>query len=172
MDEGWAGGIAAQYGVAPRVRIGKSKWFNLLWLIPIGFLLLVIGIAVAKGIRELPAVQDFIARYPGESELPEDAPVGLPAWLGWQHFLNLFLMIFIIRSGITIIADHPRFYWTRHSTPGKEWFRDPEPGAAGPAVHSEGRTRSPCPTVSGCRVVATRSAWLGGGTWVSTPCGC
>ena len=127
VDEGWAGGIAAQYGVAPRVRIGKSKWFNLLWLIPIGFLLLVIGIAVAKGIRELPAVQDFIARYPGESELPEDAPVGLPAWLGWQHFLNLFLMIFIIRSGITIIADHPRFYWTRHSTPGKEWFRIQNP---------------------------------------------
>ena len=61
VDEGWAGGIPAQYGVAPRVRIGKSKWFNLLWLIPIGFLLLVIGIAVAKGIRELPAVQDFIA---------------------------------------------------------------------------------------------------------------
>jgi len=127
VDEGWAGGIPAQYGVAPRVRIGKSKWFNLLWLIPIGFLLLVIGIAVAKGIRELPAVQDFIVRYPGESELPEDAPVGLPAWLGWQHFLNLFLMIFIIRSGITIIADHPRFYWTRHSTPGKEWFRIQNP---------------------------------------------
>jgi len=127
VDAGWAGGIPAQYGVAPRVRIGKSKWFNLLWLIPIGFLLLVIGIAVAKGIRELPGVQDFIARYPGESELPEDAPVGLPAWLGWQHFLNLFLMIFIIRSGITIIADHPRFYWTRHSTPGKEWFRIQNP---------------------------------------------
>ena len=127
VGEGWAGGIPAQYGVAPRVRIGKTKWFNLLWLIPIGFLLLVIGIAVAKGIRELPAVQDFIARHPGESDLPEGAPVGLPAWLGWQHFLNLFLMIFIIRSGITIIADHPRFYWTRHSTPGKEWFRIQNP---------------------------------------------
>ena len=36
-------------------------------------------------------------------------------------------MIFIIRSGITIIADHPRFYWTRHSTPGKEWFRIQNP---------------------------------------------
>jgi sulfoxide reductase catalytic subunit YedY len=127
VDEGWAGGIPAQYGVAPRVRIGKSKWFSLLWLIPIGFLLLVIGIAVAKGIRELPAVQDFITRHPGESELPENAPVGLPGWLGWQHFLNLFLMVFIIRSGITIIADHPRFYWTRHSTPGKEWFRIQNP---------------------------------------------
>ncbi len=127
VDAGWAGGVPAQYGVAPRVRIGTSKWFNLLWLIPIGLLLLIIGIAVAKGIRGLAGVQSFIARYPGESALPDDAPVGFPAWLGWQHFLNLFLMTFIIRSGITIIADHPRFYWTRHSTPGKDWFRIQKP---------------------------------------------
>lgn len=127
VDEHWAGGVPAQYGVAPRVRIGRSKWFNLLWLIPIGLLLLIIGIAVAKGIRELPAVQDFMQRYPGTSELPDNAPVGFPAWVGWQHFLNLFLMTFIIRSGVSIIADHPRFYWTRHSTPGKDWFRIQKP---------------------------------------------
>lgn len=127
VDEHWAGGVPAQYGVAPRVRIGRSKWFNLLWLIPIGLLLLVVGIAVAKGIRELPAVQDFMQRYPGTSELSDNAPVGFPAWLGWQHFLNLFLMTFIVRSGVTIIADHPRLYWTRNSTPGKEWFRIQKP---------------------------------------------
>jgi methionine sulfoxide reductase catalytic subunit len=127
VDEDWAGGVPAQYGVAPRVRIGKDKWFNLLWLIPIGVVLLIIGIAVAKGLRELPAVQDFMTQYPGTSELPKGAPVGFPAWLGWQHFLNAFLMIFIIRSGVTIMADHPRFYWTRHSTPGKDWFRMQKP---------------------------------------------
>lgn len=132
VDENWAGGLPAQYGVAPRVRIGRSKWFNLLWLVPIGVLLLIIGIAVAKGIRELPAVADFITQYPGESHLPDSAPVGFPAWLGWQHFLNLFLMIFIIRSGVTIIADHPRFYWTRHSTPGKDWFRMQKPVPSDP----------------------------------------
>ena len=32
-------------------------------------------------------------------------------------------MMFIIRAGIQILADHPRLYWTRHCTPGKEWFR-------------------------------------------------
>jgi hypothetical protein len=36
VDDHWAGRVPAQYGVAPRVRIGKNKWFNLLWLIPIG----------------------------------------------------------------------------------------------------------------------------------------
>ncbi|MCY0906356.1 molybdopterin-dependent oxidoreductase [Arthrobacter sp. H14-L1] len=127
VDAAWAGGIPAQYGVAPRVRLGRTKWFNLLWLIPIGLLLLIIGIAVAKGIRDLPGVQSFMQRYPGMSQLPNDAPVGFPAWLGWQHFLNLFLMTFLIRSGVTIMADHPRFYWTRHSTPGRDWFRMQKP---------------------------------------------
>ncbi|GAA3737205.1 hypothetical protein GCM10022239_11220 [Leifsonia bigeumensis] len=132
VDEDWAGGVPPQYGVAPRIRVGRDKWFNLLWLIPIGLVLLVAGIAVAKGLRELPGVQEFIAQYPGESELPAGAPVGFPAWLGWQHFLNAFFMIFIIRSGVTILADHPRLYLTRHSTPGKDWFRMQKPVPADP----------------------------------------
>lgn len=132
IDAEWAGSIPAQYGVAPRVRIGSSKWFNLLWLVPIGFVLLVIGIAVAKGLRELPGVQAFIAQYPGTSTLPGGAPVGFPAWLGWQHFLNMFFLFFIIRSGWQILADHPRLYWTRHSTPGQGWFRMQKPVPANP----------------------------------------
>ncbi|WP_245933726.1 molybdopterin-dependent oxidoreductase [Arthrobacter livingstonensis] len=132
IDGSWAGSIPAQYGVAPRVRVGARKWFNLLWLIPIGFVLLVVGIAVARGIRELPGVQAFIAQYPGTSSLPGDAPVGFPAWVGWQHFLNLFFMIFIIRSGWQILADHPRLYWTRHSGPGRNWFRMQIPVPADP----------------------------------------
>ena len=127
VDEQWAGRLPPQWGIAPRLRVGRNRWFNLLWLIPIGLLLLVIGIAVAKGLRELPAVQDFLATYPGTSELSDDAPVGIPAWLAWQHFFNAFLMIFVIRSGITILADHPRLYLTRHSTPGKDWFRIQKP---------------------------------------------
>ncbi len=132
VGDDWAGGVPAQYGVAPRIRIGRNKWFNLLWLVPIGLLLLIVGIAVAKGLRELPGVQEFIATYPGESELPAGAPVGFPAWLSWQHFLNAFFMIFIIRSGVTILADHPRLYMTRHSTPGKDWFRMQKPIPADP----------------------------------------
>jgi sulfoxide reductase catalytic subunit YedY len=37
--------------------------------------------------------------------------------------LNLILMIFIIRSGMTIMADHPQLYWSRDSIPGKDWLR-------------------------------------------------
>ncbi len=89
VGDDWAGGLPQQYGVAPRVRVRGSKWFNLLWLVPIGLLLLVVGVAVAKGIRGTSGVQTFIDRYPGLSEQPASTPVGFPAWLQWQHFLNL-----------------------------------------------------------------------------------
>ena len=112
----WAGSVPAQTGIAPRVRVGRSKWFNLLWL------LLIVGVGFAKELREVPAAASFIADYPGTVP-PPDEQDGIPAWVGWQHFLNLFLMTFIIRSGVQIMTDHPRLYWTRHSTPSKEWFR-------------------------------------------------
>ncbi|WP_155853943.1 molybdopterin-dependent oxidoreductase [Arthrobacter sp. H5] len=125
--------MPAQNGVPPRIRFGHSKWFNLLWLIPIGFVLLVIGIAVAKGLRDIPVIAQFVERYPG-TVVPAGAEVngGLPAWVGWQHFFNGLLMIPIIRSGLSILADHPRLYWSRHSTPGREWFRMQKPVPSDP----------------------------------------
>lgn len=118
----WAGSVPDRYGIAPRIRIGASKWFNLLWLLPIGFVVLILAVGFAQELRQVPAVATFINHHPGTVPLP-DATVGIPAWLGWQHFFNLLLMTFIIRSGLQILADHPRLYWTRHSTPGREWFR-------------------------------------------------
>jgi len=38
--ETWAGSVGVAHGIAPRVRIGGSRWVNLLWLLPIGFLTL------------------------------------------------------------------------------------------------------------------------------------
>ena len=108
--------------------MGRDRWFNLLWLLPIGFVLLIVAVAAAKGLRHVPAVERFIARYPGTIESARDtASPGVPAWVGVQHFFNLFLLIFIIRSGLQILSDHPRLYWTRHSTPGKDWFRIQKP---------------------------------------------
>ena len=124
----WAGSVPTAHGIAPRVRIGRSKWFNLLWLLPIGFVVLIVAIAAAKGLRETPTAARFIEDYPGTVEVPgAEENAGIPAWAGWQHFFNLFLLIFIIRSGVQILTDHPRLYWTRHSTPGKDWFRVQKP---------------------------------------------
>ena len=70
----------------------------------------------------------FLAAYPGEYHLPEGAPVGLPAWLGWQHFMNVFLMVLIIRSGLQIRREkRPSAYWTPKRTGGAKvsltvWF--------------------------------------------------
>jgi methionine sulfoxide reductase catalytic subunit len=129
----FAGSIPAVNGVAPRIRIGRRRWFNLLWLIPIGFATLLLLVAVAQALRDTSAVSSFIARHPGADITPRaESDAGLPAWVGVQHFLNLFLMIFIVRSGIQILTDHPRLYWTRHSTPGRDWFRIQKPVPSDP----------------------------------------
>ncbi|HET9876592.1 MAG TPA: molybdopterin-dependent oxidoreductase [Mycobacterium sp.] len=122
--EDYGGGFdLTRRATAPKLRVWKEKWFNLLWLIPIGFVGLIASIAIGKGLRNSPAVAEFIQRYPGSSPSSEVLG-GIPAWAGWTHFFNLFLMIFIIRSGIQILCDHPRLYFSRNSTPGKdEWLR-------------------------------------------------
>jgi methionine sulfoxide reductase catalytic subunit len=129
----WAGAIPQANGIAPRVRVGHDRWFNLLWLLPIGFGLLLVAVATAQGLRGLPQVQRFIQQYPGTIE-PAGArqQAGFPLWDSAQHLLTGFLMIFIIRSGVQILTDHPRLYWTRHSTPGRDWFRIQNPVPAGP----------------------------------------
>ena len=94
----WAGSVPQAHGIAPRVRLGRNRWFNLLWLLPIGFVVLIVAVAVAKGLRETPAVQRFLADYPGT--IDDAGPTGLPVWVGVQHFFNLLLLIFILRSGL------------------------------------------------------------------------
>jgi thiosulfate reductase cytochrome b subunit len=118
----FAGSIPAAFGIAPRLRIGAKRWLNVVWLLPIVWVLLLAGVAAAQYLRELPAVEAFIQRHPGTGFAIPFA-VAMPSWLRAQHFLNLFFLIFIIRAGAQILADHPRLYWTRHCTPGKAWLR-------------------------------------------------
>jgi glucokinase len=47
----------------PRIRFWK-RWYNVLWIIPLGTVGLIISIALAQDLRQNnPAVQQFIARY-------------------------------------------------------------------------------------------------------------
>ncbi len=48
---------------------------------------------------------------------------GYPWWLRIEHFINIIFMVFLIRSGMEIVATHPKFYWNNHSKPGTEWAR-------------------------------------------------
>ncbi|WP_457973409.1 cytochrome b/b6 domain-containing protein [Arthrobacter sp. D1-17] len=94
----------------------RNAWAK--WGAATGALVAVLFLVVlaAKGLRELPAVQEFLAAYPGQAPLPEDAPIGLPAWLGWQHFLNAFFLVLIIRSGWLLrTTTRPKAYWTRRN---------------------------------------------------------
>lgn len=43
-----------------------------------------------------------------------------PFWLRVNHFINLFCIFLLMRSGIQILADHPKLYWNDHTTPGSE----------------------------------------------------
>lgn len=104
----------------------KSKWSKLIWIIPLTVLLLLIVVLTAKWLRELPRVQSFVSIYPGQSRLPVNAPIGFPAWLGWQHFLNAFFILLIIRSGWLVRAtEHPKAYWTRNNKSGLMHTKNP-----------------------------------------------
>ena len=114
--------MAPQAGIVPRVRLGR-RWISVLWALPIGAAALVGLIALAQSLRELPQVKTFIVRHPGIAQAAPSVDSGFPWWLQLQHFLNMVFMLFIIRAGLQILADHPRLYWRRDCTPGTDWFR-------------------------------------------------
>jgi methionine sulfoxide reductase catalytic subunit len=109
----------------PHIRIGR-RWINVFWAVPIGAAALIVMIAVAQALRDIPAIEAFIQRYPGVAQAQPAVP-GFPGWMRLQHFLNMFFMYFAMRAGIQILADHPRCYWNRDCTPGTEWFRFSHP---------------------------------------------
>lgn len=39
------------------------------------------------------------------------------------HLINLFCMVLLIRSGIQILFDHPKLYWTDHTTDDNHWLK-------------------------------------------------
>lgn len=95
----------------------ESRWFKLVWIVPVlvaGAAAIVLGAQLFRGSE---AGASFIAEYPGESHLPDWAPVGFPAWLAWQHGINALLMMFVIKSGWLVrTTRRPTMYWTRRNT--------------------------------------------------------
>jgi thiosulfate reductase cytochrome b subunit len=98
-------------------RFRQSKWFRLVWLVPVAIVVLLAVVLVTQWMRTQPWMQDFLTQFPGESHLPDGAPVGFPAWVGWQHFLNAFLILLIIKSGWQVRTNQrPVAYWTRNNS--------------------------------------------------------
>jgi len=58
--------------------------------------------------------QRFLAAYPGTTPLPAWVPQGVPGWLGWQHFLNAFFMVMLIRAALIVRSGRrPAAMWVR-----------------------------------------------------------
>lgn len=87
---------------------------------------IVIGIAIAilipltiawiqVGLYGLPYIPPPVIR--------PNAPHGFPAWIRYLHFFSFLFVTMLIRSGLQILADHPRLYFNDGCTPGTEWIR-------------------------------------------------
>ncbi len=57
------------------------------------------------------------------SPVSSAAPHGFPVWVRYCHFFNFLFVMLLIRSGLSILADHPRLYFNDDCTPGSEWIR-------------------------------------------------
>lgn len=91
---------------------------------PTTFILLLLPLAVPVvsayiqwAVAGLPPIRPTPAFHPGID------PSGFPAWLRITHFVNFLFIVLLIRSGLQILADHPRLYGNVHCTPGTEWVR-------------------------------------------------
>src|SRR5207245_7752830 len=56
---------------------------------------------------------------------PMDSSIdlGFPLWIRLSHLFNILFITLLIRSGIEILAAHPKLYLNEDCTPGTEWIR-------------------------------------------------
>ncbi len=50
-------------------------------------------------------------------------PDFFPWWVVLTHFLNIFFMLLLFRSGIEVLSAFPKLYWHDDCPPGREWLR-------------------------------------------------
>jgi DMSO/TMAO reductase YedYZ molybdopterin-dependent catalytic subunit/thiosulfate reductase cytochrome b subunit len=50
-------------------------------------------------------------------------PEFFPYWVVVTHFLNLFFLLLLFRSGIEVLSAFPKLYWRDDCPPGREWLR-------------------------------------------------
>ena len=87
---------------------------KLIWALPAAVVVLALIVLAARIFRDSATSQAFLTQYSGQSELPAGAPTGFPAWLNFQHFLNAFFIVLIIRTGWLVrTTQRPAAYWTR-----------------------------------------------------------
>jgi sulfoxide reductase catalytic subunit YedY len=109
------------------VRLG-DRFFSVWWLLGIMIVIAIVVVTAAKVYAASSAGAEFVAQHACISLSPP-VPEGMPAFVRWAHLLTFFFLVLIVRSGLQVLADHPRLYTRVHCTPGREWlrFRGPVP---------------------------------------------
>ena len=74
------------------------------------------GQAAIFGLPYIPPIPQF-------NETEATGPHGFPLWVRYAHFFNFLFLMMLVRSGLSILMDHPRLYFNDHCTPGTEWIR-------------------------------------------------
>jgi DMSO/TMAO reductase YedYZ molybdopterin-dependent catalytic subunit/thiosulfate reductase cytochrome b subunit len=46
-----------------------------------------------------------------------------PLWVVVTHFLNIFFLLLLARSGLEVLSAFPKLYWNDDCPPGREWAR-------------------------------------------------
>lgn len=91
---------------------------------------ILIGLAIAVLVVIAAAwIEVAVAGLPHVPPVPQiepnnfTGPHGFPYWTRYCHFFNFFFVMLLIRSGLSILMDHPRLYFNDGCTPGTEWIR-------------------------------------------------
>ena len=50
-------------------------------------------------------------------------PGFFPWWVVITHFLNIFFLLLLARSGLEVLSAFPKLYWHEDCPPGREWMR-------------------------------------------------
>ncbi len=95
------------------IRPAVLAWAAVAVILPF---LLAWGEAALFGLPHIPRVAQF-------NEASYAGPHGFPAWIRYAHFFNFLFVTMLIRSGLSILMDHPRLYFNNGCTPGSEWIR-------------------------------------------------
>ena len=121
-----SGGVSPMSSRKEPAAASRPPWVKPAIITAVVLVTAVILVLAARWLRSVPQVEDFMATYPGHSVLPIAAPEGIPAWLGWQHFFNMFFIVLIVRTGLQVRTERrPPGYWT----PKKDSFFSPKGNA-------------------------------------------
>ncbi|MEO5788959.1 MAG: molybdopterin-dependent oxidoreductase [Gelidibacter sp.] len=107
---------AVHYPEDRRFHLGMKPYMKLILLV---FLIGVIGAAWLQYlVFGLPSDPSAVL-----STITPNEASGFPIWVNLSHWVNFFFLMLIIRSGLSILFDHPRLYWNNSSDPEKQWIR-------------------------------------------------